>query len=96
MTRESPVASTHTFCGANRETTGLDIHEETTLVKPIAGSMLMTYQNRQSVYLPTPEEIELMCEEIRSQWGESKREDRAGSVAEESELPVKHEDETQK
>ena len=54
----------------------------------------MTHQKRQSVYLPTPEEIERKCEEIRSQWDESEREDRAGYVAEESELPVQHEDET--
>jgi len=54
----------------------------------------MTYQKRQSVYSPTPEEIERKCEEIRSQWSESEREDRTGLVAEELELSVQHKNET--
>ncbi len=54
----------------------------------------MTYRKRKSVYLPTPEEIERKCKEIRSQWDESEQELRAGSVAEELELSVQHKDET--
>ena len=54
----------------------------------------MTYQVQQPDYLPTPEEIERKCAEIRSQWDESEQEVRAGSVAKVSELPVQHEDET--
>ncbi len=54
----------------------------------------MTYQIQQQTYLPTPEEIERKCEEIRSQWDESEQEVRAGPVAKVSELPVQHEDET--
>ena len=54
----------------------------------------MTYQIRQQAYLPTPEEIERECAEIRSQWDESEQAVRAGFVAEEAELPVQHEDET--
>jgi len=54
----------------------------------------MTYQKRQSVYSPTSEEIERKCEEIRSQWSESEREDRTGLVAEELELSVQHKNET--
>ena len=54
----------------------------------------MTYRKQKSVYLPTPEEIERKCEEIRSQWDESEQELRGGSVAEELELSVQHKDET--
>ena len=54
----------------------------------------MTYQIQQQAYLPTPEEIERKCEEIRSQWSESEREDRTGLVAEELELSVQHKNET--
>ena len=54
----------------------------------------MSDKTRQPAYLPTPEEIEQMCEEIRSQWDDNEREDRARAVAGESKSPVQHEDET--
>ncbi len=54
----------------------------------------MTYQKRQSVYSPKPEEIERKCEEIRSQWDEREQEVRAGPVVKVSEFPVQLEDET--
>ncbi|MCH7750947.1 MAG: hypothetical protein IH898_02160 [Planctomycetes bacterium] len=54
----------------------------------------MTYQKRQSLYSPTPEEIERKCAEIRLQWSESEREDRTVFVAEELELSVQHKNET--
>jgi len=54
----------------------------------------MTYHKLQRLYSQTPEEIERKCEEIRSQWSESEREDRTGLVAEELELSVQHKNET--
>ena len=54
----------------------------------------MADQRRKPAYLPTPEDIERECKDIRSRWGDNEQEYRARSVAEESELPVQHEDET--
>ena len=54
----------------------------------------MTHHARKPAYLPTPEEIERKCEEIRSRWTDVEQEERLGTVSKDRELQVQREEET--
>ena len=48
----------------------------------------MTDEMKRSAYLPTPEEIERKCREIRSHWTEKEQERRARFIVEDSKFAL--------